>query len=93
MCRSLGSTLTTMPKRSGKPRDANRLAAAVVAEATSEEPPHDPYGGKDPAAVELGRRGGQKGGRARALVVTPEERSLQARKAAQARWAKQRAAD
>ena len=46
--------------------------------------------GKDPIAVELGRRGGLKGGKARAAKMTKEERSESARKAAQARWAKHR---
>ena len=45
---------------------------------------------KNPAAVELGRRGGLKGGKARAAKLTPEERSEIAKKAAQARWAKKR---
>jgi hypothetical protein len=44
--------------------------------------------GKDPLAVELGRRGGLKGGKARAPKLTKEERVASARKAAQARWAK-----
>jgi len=43
---------------------------------------------KNPLAVELGRRGGLKGGKARAAVLTPEERSEIARKAAQTRWAR-----
>ena len=38
------------------------------------------------------RKGGVKGGKARAEAQTPEERSEQARKAARARWAKQEAA-
>ena len=71
-----------MPKRSSKkPRDVNALAAAIVAEAT-----HDPGEGKNPAAVALGRLGGQKGGKARAATLTPEQRSEIAKKAAQARW-------
>ncbi len=37
-------------------------------------------------AVELGRQGGLKGGRARAEKLTPEQRSEIARKAARARW-------
>lgn len=45
---------------------------------------------KDPAAVNLGRRGGLKGGKARAEKMTKEERSESARKAAEARWAKKR---
>lgn len=76
-----------MPDRSRKrPRDVNELARQIVDEATGEAPPHDPYEGKDPAAVELGRRGGLKGGKARAAKMTPEERSEAARKAARVRW-------
>jgi len=43
---------------------------------------------KDPAAVALGRKGGKKGGPARAAKLTPKQRSESARKAVQARWAK-----
>lgn len=45
---------------------------------------------KNPAAVELGRKGGKKGGPARAAAMTPEERSASARKAVLARWEKVR---
>ena len=41
---------------------------------------------KDPLAVEFGRRGGLKGGRARADKLTADERSDIARRAAEARW-------
>ena len=76
-----------MPDRSRKrPRDVNELAARLVDEATSDEPPPDADAEKDPAAVALGRRGGLKGGAARAAKMTPEQRSESARKAAQARW-------
>jgi hypothetical protein len=71
-----------MPKRSSKkPRDVNELAASIVSEATA-----DPDEGKNPAAVALGRLGGQKGGKARAAKLTPEQRSEIAKKAAAARW-------
>jgi hypothetical protein len=43
---------------------------------------------KNPAAVALGRKGGLKGGRARALKLSREELSEQGRKAVEARWAK-----
>jgi len=43
---------------------------------------------KNPYAVALGRKGGLKGGPARAAKMTPEERSESARKAVQARWEK-----
>src|ERR1700682_4435831 len=43
---------------------------------------------KNAAAVALGRKGGKKGGPARAAKLTPEQRSESARKAVKARWAK-----
>jgi hypothetical protein len=43
---------------------------------------------KNPAAVALGRKGGKKGGPARAARLTPEQRSESARRAVQARWGK-----
>ena len=43
---------------------------------------------KDPLAVELGRRGGLKGGKARAERLSAEERAEAARKAARSRWGK-----
>jgi len=43
---------------------------------------------KNPAAVALGRKGGKKGGPARAASMTAEERSESARQAVLARWAK-----
>jgi hypothetical protein len=76
-----------MPDRSRKrPRDVNELARQLVDEATGDGPKVDSDEGKDPAAVALGRKGGLKGGKARAAKLTPEERSEAARKAAHARW-------
>jgi hypothetical protein len=76
-----------MPDRSRKrPTDPNELAKQIVDEATGEAPPFDPDEGKDPAAVVLGRKGGLKGGKARAAKMTPEERAEAARNAANARW-------
>jgi len=46
---------------------------------------------KNPAAVALGRRGGLKGGPARAAALTAQERSESARNAVLARWAKYKA--
>ncbi len=67
-----------------RPRDLNQLAASIVDEATSDAP--KPEDTRDPLAVELGRRGGLKGGKARAAKLSPEERSAIARRAAAARW-------
>lgn len=79
-----------MPDQSSKrkrPTDLNRLAADIVDEATGEKKP-EPESTKNPAAVELGRMGGLKGGKARAEKLSSERRSDIARKAAQARWKK-----
>ena len=84
------------PKR---PRDFNQRAASTVARAPggdSEEEP-EPTVAPEPtpeerqnAAVALGRLGGKKGGPARAKKMTAEQRSESARKAAQARWAREK---
>lgn len=70
-----------MAKRSKKPADLNRLAAAIVGDAT-DETPQEP----ESQQARAGRAGGQKGGKARAARMSPEERSMAAKKAAQARW-------
>jgi hypothetical protein len=43
---------------------------------------------KNPAAVALGRKGGKKGGRARAANLTAEQLAAIGRMGAAARWAK-----
>ncbi len=72
-----------MAKQSKKPADLNRLAAAIVDEATDETPPEP-----ESQQIRAGRAGGLKGGRARASNMTAEERSEAAKKAAEARWGK-----
>lgn len=63
------------------------MAKAIVDQGTdSDDKGTDPYEGKNPAAVELGRLGGQKGGKARAAKLSAKQRSAIAKKAAQARW-------
>jgi hypothetical protein len=64
-----------MAKQSKKPADLNRLAAAIVGEATT---------GEDQPEAAFG----QEGAKARAAALTPSRRSEIARKAALARWAK-----
>ena len=73
----------TKPKR---PRDPNQLAKLIADIATGEVEEAKPADGKDPAAVALGRKGGLKGGKARAAALTPEERKAIAAKAASSRW-------
>lgn len=75
-----------MSKTPKRPRDPNQLAKMIVDVATGEIEDNNPDAGKDPAAVALGRKGGLKGGKARAESLTPEKRQEIAKKAAKARW-------
>ncbi|HEX4188961.1 MAG TPA: hypothetical protein VHY83_13780 [Solirubrobacteraceae bacterium] len=80
-----------MPDRSRKrPRDPNQLGKLIVDIATGKVEDQAPDKGKNPAAVELGRKGGLKGGKARAAKMTPEQRRASAKKASQTRWARDR---
>jgi hypothetical protein len=74
----------TRPER---PRDIDQRAKRMVdlATGTGSAAPNQK---KDPAAVALGRKGGLKGGKARAAKLSPEKRAEIAKKAAQARWDK-----
>ncbi len=69
-----------------RPVDLNQLAASIVEDAVTDALP-GPEDTRDPAAVALGRKGGLKGGKARAAKLSPEERRAIAQKAAAARWA------
>ena len=76
------------PKR---PRDPAQLAKLMIDIASGEVEDRDPTPeeqGKDPAAVSLGRRGGLKGGKARAESLSPKRRAQIAKQAAEARWKK-----
>ena len=70
-----------------RPRDSNQLAKLIADIATGEQPDilmmDD---GRDLAAVLMGRRGGIKGGRARAAALSADRRSEIAKAAAKARW-------
>jgi hypothetical protein len=77
-----------MAKHPKRPRDVNQWAKHMVDLATGAAQEPDPDQGKDAAAVNLGRRGGLKGGKARAAKMTPQRRAEIARKAAKARWGK-----
>jgi|GEM_PF-808592 len=82
-----------MSKPAKKPRlpDPNTFAFGIV-QAITGEPPLAPQAEykpkKNPAAVELGRLGGAKGGKARAAKMTKKQRTTAAKKAAAARWSK-----
>ena len=70
------------PKR---PRDPNQLAKLIVDIATGEVQDDVSEKKKSPPR---GRKGGLKGGKARARCLTPQEREDIARLAARARWKK-----
>jgi hypothetical protein len=72
-------------KKTAMPRDVNQRAKATLDLITGDRKP-EPGPAKDVRAVEIGRLGGIKGGKARADSLTPERRSEIAKKAAQARW-------
>lgn len=78
------------PKRQ---RDLNQWAKRMVDIATGEIDDREPTPeeqGKSANAVARGKAGGPKGGRARAIKLSPEQRAEIARLAAQTRWKKSR---
>jgi hypothetical protein len=71
------------------PRDSNQRAFEIVRILTGEVEPEAPEPGRSPLAAymaEIGRKGGLKGGAARAKALSAKERSASARKAAKSRW-------
>jgi hypothetical protein len=52
------------------------------------DPGPEPTEEKDPKKVAAGKKGGVKGGKARAASLTPQKRRAIAKKAAQSRWGK-----
>ncbi len=75
-----------MPDRLHKrPRDPAQLAKLMIDIASGEVEDREPEPsneGKDAAAVSLGRRGGLKGGKARAASMSSKRRAEIARRAA-----------
>jgi hypothetical protein len=70
-------------KKPKRPRDPNQLAKSIVDIATGEEEDISLSAKQIKTA-----KAGEKGGKARAKVLTPQERSEIAQVAAQARWKK-----
>jgi hypothetical protein len=80
-------------KRSSKklPKDPNQLAYEIVRLSTQEPTEEEPKPERSVISkylAEIGRKGGLKGGPARAKKLSAEERKEAARKAARARWSK-----
>ena len=79
-------------KRLRRPRDPvqlGKLIGDILTGQVEDRPPnHTGDSNKDQAAVALGRKGGLKGGRARAVALSPAERKKIAQDAAKKRWGK-----
>jgi hypothetical protein len=77
-------------KRLPRPRDPAQLGKLIgdilTGQIQDRAPNHPADPDKNQAAVELGRKGGLKGGRARADSLTPEHRKKIAQNAAKKRW-------
>jgi hypothetical protein len=77
-----------MPRGSrGEKRPGDVIGAAIMVGRIAIGEESDEKSPKDAAAVSLGRRGGLKGGDARAKSLSAKKRKAIARKASAARWA------
>ena len=84
----------TMPMPKGlqgfkRPRDPvqlGKMIGDILTGQIEDRVPTPEEQGKDPAAVALGRKGGLKGGKARAAKLTLKQRVTSAKRAAKARW-------
>jgi hypothetical protein len=76
-----------MPKHPTRPRDPAQLAKLVIDIATGER--EDVPDQRDAVAIEFARRGGQKGGKARAKKLSALQRAEIARNAANKRWGRE----
>lgn len=73
------------------PADSNKRAKSIVDALTGDsKETQTPEELIKAAAAALGRKGGKKGGPARAKALTPKRRSEIAKKAAAARWSKKK---
>lgn len=81
-------------RRSSKklPKDPNQLAYEIARLSTEEEKPKDPQEAAQQAISEylalIGKKGGLKGGPARAKKLSAKKRKEIAKKAATSRWSK-----
>lgn len=87
-----------MAKKKKTRRDTAEIARSVVEKAIGERLTGEPLDSpeqeledtRNPAAVALGKLGSSKGGKARALSLTAQQRKEIARKAAKVRWEKKK---
>ena len=76
-----------MAKHPKRPRDPNQLAKLIVDMSVGEVPNDSPKGPDSPP-IQARRKGGLRGGKARAKALSPRKRKVIARRAARARWHK-----
>lgn len=76
------------PKHPKRPKDFSQAAKMVIDIATGSAAPDGPPQ-RDTPAQEFARKGGLKGGHARAAALSPEKRRAIAREAAKKRWGKE----
>ena len=75
--------MATRPKR---PRDPMQLAKMIGDIAVGLLPNDSPKPGTESEEIAWRRKGGRKGGKARAKALSPQKRRAIAQKAARARW-------
>jgi hypothetical protein len=83
------------PARPKRPKDQNQLAAEIVRLATGDDEAANAEESEEPDPVKaylasIGRKGGLKGGKARAESLSARKRKAIAKKAAEARWKKKK---
>jgi hypothetical protein len=79
-------------KRLKRPRDPVQLGKLVGDILTGQVEDAQPESERPSAAHEFARKGGLKGGKARAIKLGPKRRTEIAKKAAQVRWQKTKTA-
>lgn len=78
---------STMAKKIKLPSDINKKAKSIVDALTNDKDTEQPTQSEISRIMSaMGKKGGKIGGKARAKVLTPAERSAIAKKAAAARW-------
>lgn len=75
-----------MAKKTKLPADTNKRAKAIVDLVTGDNNAGQQIDPVKAAAALLGKKGGEKGGKARAAILSPKKRTEIAKKAAAARW-------
>lgn len=68
------------------PKDPNQRAHQIARMLTEGANPNELVTDRTAHMAEIGKKGGHKGGRARAATLSPAQRKAIARKAAKARW-------